>query len=82
MSDKVTTSKTLNIVVEFVDGDTRTLPPLDNPKDNLTKEQINAVAAIAKTSNLLIGDKAGADFKEFKTAKVLETERIVLDLNS
>lgn len=79
MADKITVTKELKVVAKFVDGDTRTLT-LDNPKDNLPAAQINAVGAIAKTSNILIGDKGGADFLEFDTAKVVAKEKIDLDL--
>jgi hypothetical protein len=80
MSDKVTTSKELKINMTFVDGDSRTIT-VDNPKDSLTAAQINAVAAIAKTTQAVIGDKAGAAFHEFDTAKITEKETCVLDLN-
>lgn len=79
MADKVTTTKTLKIVTKYVDGDTRTID-VDNPKADLTAAQINAVGAIAKANNLLLGDKNGADFLEFDTAKVIEKEHTVLDL--
>lgn len=79
MADKTTTTKELKVVAKFVDGDTRSLT-LDNPKDSLTAAQINAVAAVARTSNIIIGDKGSADFLEFDTAKVVQKEVINLDL--
>lgn len=68
MADKITTTKKLNLVSEFVDNDDRTIS-LDNPKNDLTAAQIKAVEAQIKAKNLFIGDKAGADFLRFKSAK-------------
>lgn len=79
MADKITVTKELKLGAKFVDGDTRTLT-LDNPKDNITATQINAVGAVIKSSNILLGDKTGADFLEFDTAKTCEKEKIDLDL--
>ncbi|MBQ7705056.1 MAG: DUF2922 family protein [Selenomonadaceae bacterium] len=79
MADKVTTNKTLKLVATFTDGDTRTLD-LDNPKDGLTKEQIKAFETVAKNTQAIIGDKGGAEFHEFDTAKVVEKQTIQLDL--
>ena len=79
MADKVTTVKELKLVAKFVDGDTRTLA-VDNPKTNLTAAQINALGTVAKSSNPILGDKGGADFLEFDTAKIVEKETTNLDL--
>lgn len=79
MADKVTKVKTLKLVAKFNDNDTRTID-VDNPKDGLTKEQINAVAAVGATTQAILGDKGGADFLKFDTAKVIEKETINLDL--
>lgn len=79
MADKVTNSKTLKLVATFTDGDTRTLDQ-DNPKDGLTAEQIKAFETIAKTTQVIIGDKGSAAFHEFDTAKIIEKETTQLDL--
>ena len=68
MADKITTTNKLCCVSEFVDNDDRTLT-LDNPKANVSAAQIKAVEAQIKAKNLLIGDKAGADFLRFKSAR-------------
>ena len=79
MADKITQVNELALVAKFVDGDTRTLK-IDNPKENLTATQIKAVAAVAKTSNPIIGDKGGADFYDFITAEVTKKKKTELDL--
>lgn len=79
MADKITTVRELKLVGKFTDNDTRTIS-IDNPKENLTKEQINAVGALGKSTNVLIGDKTGADFKEFVEAKTITKKTTQLDL--
>lgn len=79
MADKITKVKTLKLVAKFNDNDTRALD-IDNPKDGLTKEQINAVAAVGVSTQAILGDKGGADFLKFDTAKIVEKETINLDL--
>ena len=79
MADQVKHSKQIKLVAGFVDGDDRAIT-LDNPKDNVTAEEINALEADAVTA--IIGDKAGADFKEWKSASVVETKVTTLDLAS
>lgn len=79
MADITKTKGTLQLVAEFTDGDDRTLS-LDNPKATLTAAEINAVSAYAKTNNILIGDKAGAEFSRFKSAKKIAQTTKYLDL--
>ena len=79
MADKITTSNLLKIEMGFTDNDTRTLE-LENPKSNLNATQINAAAAILKTSNVFIGDKAGAAFNRFNSARTVERKITKLDL--
>jgi len=79
MADTIKSAAELKIVSKYVDGDTRTIT-LDDPKDNLTDAQINGVSATFKTNNFLLGDKGGADFLEFDTAKVTQKKTTQLDL--
>ena len=79
MADTITSASTLKLEAYFSDGDTRTIE-IDNPKDNLTKEQINAVAAVGVSTQVILGDKAAAPFVRFNKAKTREVERIKLDL--
>ncbi len=66
MADVVKTKGTLSIEAEFTDGDTRTIT-IENPVANLSASAVNAVASLA--GGVLIGDKEGADFFRFKSAK-------------
>lgn len=78
MADTVKTTKQLKLQAGFVDGDDRTLT-FDNPSDGLTKADImdiNEDAAVC-----LIGDKTGAAFDSWKSAKIVETQTTYLDLN-
>ncbi len=79
MADVTKTTKVLSLVAEFTDGDDRTLN-LDNPKNDLTAAQINALNAPA--ANVLIGDQDQAAFKQFKTAKVITSTVTYLDLTT
>lgn len=79
MADVTKTTKVLSLVAEFTDGDDRTLN-LDNPKNDLTATQINALNTYA--SGVLIGDKDSADFQRFKSAKVKTSSVTYLDLTT
>lgn len=79
MADVVKTRGTLQLVAEFADGDDRTLA-LDNPKYDVTAAAINAAANFAKQNNLILGDKASANFTRFKSAKKVATTTRYLDL--
>lgn len=77
MADTITTAQTLNLEAEFVDGDTRSIT-LENPKDSLTAEQIDALAPTMV--KCLEGDKNGALFLRWKTAKVVNKLTTKYDL--
>lgn len=77
MADIVKTKSTLSLVAEFKDGDDRTLT-LDNPKENLTASQINALNNAASVA--LIGDKGAAEFLRFRSARVTNQTVTYLDL--
>ena len=80
--DKVTTKKELVLNANFADGDTRTIT-LEDPKTTVEATAINAVGTTLATTQVFIGDKAGAAFLDFGTkAKIREQTRTVLDLNS
>ena len=68
MADITKQSSTLSIVAEFADDDTRIIT-IDNPVANVSASAIKALGTVAKNGNILIGDKAGAAFTRFKTAK-------------
>ena len=79
MADQIVTKNTLNTVVDFIDGDTRTIN-LDDPKDDLTEEEIREWIAFAKTNNVFIGDKAGAAISGIKSSQKLQRTQTYLDL--
>lgn len=77
MADVIKTTSSLSIVAAFTDGDDRTLT-LENPKGGLSAADIEALNAPA--SDVLIGDKTGADFSRFKSAKKKSSTITYLDL--
>lgn len=79
MSDMAKTTTTLNLEAEFVDGDTRSIT-LDNPKPDLTEQQIDALGPIMV--KCLKGDKNGALFLRWKTAKIVHKTTTQFDLES
>ena len=79
MADTITSASVLKLESYYSDADTRTIE-VDNPKDNLTAEQINAVATVAKTTQAILGDKGGADFVRFNSARTQKNTRYQLDL--
>ena len=70
MADVSKVSSVLSLEMEFADGDTRTIN-LDNPKATVTAAGINSLGAYAAENGLVIGDKAGAAFTRFKSAKTI-----------
>ena len=87
MADVIKTKNVLSLVAEFADGDDRTIN-LDNPSTLISAAGTSAATAInnvgtyAKNNSVLIGDKDGASFVKFKSAKVVETTTTVLDLSN
>ena len=78
-ADTVTSSCEGKLVVEFYDGDNRTLS-VPNPKTNLTATQVNAVVNQMVTDQPLIGDKFGASIVGASSFKVIEKTETKLDL--
>lgn len=81
MADTVTTTKTVSMVAEFSDGDTRTLTqnsPLTDTSDLV--DAINAFGNYVKTNEVIIGDKAGGTFQRIKEAKVVNRTINKLDI--
>jgi len=79
MADKIEVQNELKLKMQFADNDDRTLI-LEDPKANLTAAQINAAATTLKTSNVFLGDKGGAAFVRFNSAKTVSKKTIKLDL--
>ena len=80
MADKTTTTTTLNIIAGFADGDDRTIN-IDNPNTAINLgDAVYNLGEYAKTNQIILGDKAGAAFTGFKTAKLVTKTKTVLDL--
>ena len=77
MADIRKITKQLKLVAGFEDGDDRTIS-LDNPRDDITAEEIQAMDSVA--AGVLFGDKAEAGFRKWKSAKVVESSVTYLDL--
>ena len=88
MADTVKSTEYVVLVGEFRDGDDRSIN-IDNPGVNVNDAtnmaayaaSINAVGAYAKQKNILIGDKAGADFIRFKSAKHVNRTAIDFEIS-
>ena len=74
MADKTTVTTTLNMVAGFADGDDRTII-VDNPNTAIN------LGEYAKTNQVILGDKAGSAFTDFKSAKLVTKTKTVLDLS-
>ena len=78
-NDTVKSGSVLKLESYYADNDTRVID-IDNPKDNLTAEQINAVGTVGKNTQVLLGDKGGAAFVRFNTAHKITSTRTEIDL--
>lgn len=79
MADKVTQTNELTLVTKYTDNDTRSVK-IDNPKEDLTAADIKNFAAIAKSTQAIIGDKTGAAFYDIIEAKTTKKKKTELDL--
>ena len=69
--DTVTTKSTLQNVLGFADGDTRTIN-IDDPKDNLTAADVRAWVQFAIDNQLLLSDKSGAALTGVESSKIID----------
>ena len=80
MADKTITTTTLQMVAGFTDGDDRTIN-LDNPNTAIDLAAgVKRLENYAKENQVIIGDKAGAPFKEIKSATIVDKTVIKFDL--
>ena len=79
MADTITSSRELKLNSTYADGDTRAIT-LKNPRQNVTAAEINAVGSYFLENNVLIGDKAGADFASISEAEIVEKTRRDIDI--
>lgn len=77
MADTVKYRNQLKIVMGFTDGDERTLS-LENPKANITAEEIRALEPLLQ--GVVIGDKYGAPFSVIRDAGIQQSTTVYLDL--
>lgn len=81
MADTVKTSKTVSMIAEFSDGDTRTLTqsdPLTNQSSLITA--INDFDTYCRTNQIIIGDKASGSYTGIREAKVINKTTTNFDL--
>ena len=76
MADTTSTTKTFTAVAEFTDGDNRSIS-IDNPRDGITWENVETLNQYA--ANVLIGDKQGARFSRFSSAKITNRYTLTID---
>lgn len=86
MADTITQKNYLDINLGFADEDTRRIK-LENPKPNVTTAQIEAVdTAFINSSdttlNLVVGDRAGAQFTGILTVDSVRAVETEFDLTS
>ena len=79
-ADTVISSSTGNLIVNFYDGDTRTLP-IDDPRDDLTATEINAFVENLKTNQPIIGDKTGASITGAQKFTIVDKVEVKFDLS-
>lgn len=79
-NDTITSSREGKLVVEFYDSDNRTVT-FDNPRNDLTAADVNAVVNYMKTNQPVIGDKTGASIVGASSYKTVEKTNTKLDLS-
>ncbi len=81
MADKTTTEYTLQLKAEFIDGDDRTIS-VENPSaaDSIGAA-IYQLQTYLQNHSIIVGDKTGAAFSQFRYANKVTTERTALDLS-
>ena len=80
MADIVKTTKQLILVAGFADGDDRTIN-VENPNTAINLgNAVHSLGSYAATNQIILGDKAGSAFTEFKSAKLVTKTKTVLDL--
>lgn len=77
--DTTTNTTELKLDYLFVDEDTR-VQKIKNPKDTLTKQDIEELNAWIQANNIIVGDKNGATFARIKKATRVTQTKTSLDL--
>lgn len=80
MADTQTTTKTVNMTLEFGDGSEKTISQNDPLSDQTTLiSRINAFGTYATNNNIFISDN-NASFSRIKSAKIVSRTATKLDL--
>ena len=80
MADRTYTDYTLQILAEFADGDTRTLNVDDPNAAASIGAQIYELQTFLQNNTVIIGDKAGAAFSQFRYANKVAKTKTEFDL--
>ena len=80
-ADTVVSSSVANLLVDFYDGDNRTLP-IDDPRNDLAASDVHAFETFLKTSQPLIGDKTGASITGVSKCTIIDKTDIKFDLSN
>lgn len=81
MADTISSSQTVSMIVEFSDGDMRTLTQ-NNPLANTESlvAAINDFDTYCKANNILVGDAASGSYMRMKEAKIVSRTTTNFDL--
>ena len=81
MADKTTTEYVLQMKAEFIDGDDRMIS-VENPSEaESIGAQVYELQTYLQNHNVIIGDKTGAAFSQFRYANSVIKTKTVLDLS-
>lgn len=80
MADKVTTEQNVQLMAEFADGDTRTITVSDASTADSLGVAVYNLQTFLQNNSVIIGDKNGASFSQFRYANRVTKARIALDL--
>lgn len=81
MADKTTTEYVLQMKAEFMDGDDRMIS-VENPSEaESIGAQVYELQTYLQNHNVIIGDKNGAAFSQFRYANNVIKTKTVLDLS-
>lgn len=79
-NDTITASTELKLEYLFDDQDTRTTS-LSNPRSDISGADILETSAVLLSTQAFVGDKNGAAFTKISSAKLVETQRVKLDIS-
>lgn len=65
----------LQMLADFVDGDDRTMTINDPDMSLDLGDSVYSLQSFLQSNNVLVGDKAGANFSEFRYANLVSTDR-------